>query len=152
MLIRTRCDHCRTIAEVSKINLDKIVICSRCGRQYVARAQEDTDTGVIALAEEEPDVQAAALEVRTGGRLVRHSLSLLPPPAEDWNLVGDEDAETVPRQRFARFRPRRKELEPFLHPERTGDDNAVFLVAGLVACAVIGAIFFVVVLILCFVI
>jgi hypothetical protein len=45
MLICTRCEHCQTVAEVSRANPGKVVICSTCGGRYVAQAQEDTDTG-----------------------------------------------------------------------------------------------------------
>jgi len=149
MLIRTRCEHCQTVAELSKVHLGKAITCSQCGGQYVAREEEEeVDTGVIGLAMEEADVQTGAVEVRTGGRLSRHSLKVPPPPPEDWNLTGDEDGETVPGQRFAPFRPRRMELEPFLDREHAGDDNTVFLVVGLVAFAVIGAISFALLVIL----
>jgi hypothetical protein len=150
MLIRTRCDHCQAVTEVSKVNLGQVLICCKCGGQYVALAHEDNESKVIALAEEEADVQLPTFEVRTGTRVTRHSLLLPAPPPEDWNLFREEDGETLPGGRFPRFRARRKELEPFLDRENPGADNAIFLIAGLVAFAVIGAISFALLLILCF--
>jgi hypothetical protein len=154
MLIRTRCEHCQTITELSKNTLGQVVICSRCGGQYVAlaEAEPESDTGVIGLAMEEPDVQTGAAEVKTGGRVSRHSLKLPPPPPEDWNLTGDEDGETVPGQRFAPFRPRRKELEPFLDPEHAAGDNAVLLILGLIGFALLATVCFVLLIILCIVV
>jgi hypothetical protein len=153
MLIRTRCEHCQTVAELSKVHLGKAIICSQCGGQYVAREEEEeVDDGVIGLAMEEADVQTGAAEVKTGGRLSRHSLKLPPPPPEDWNLTGDEDGETVPGQRFAPFRPRRKELEPFLDREHAGDDNAVLLILGLIGFALLATVCFVLLIILCIVV
>jgi hypothetical protein len=152
MLIRTRCEHCQAITELSKVHLGKVVICSTCGEQHVVLAEADIDTDGIALAMEEPDVQIAAVEVRTSGQIARHSLMLPSPPPEDWNLTGDEDGETLPGQRFAPFRPRRKEIEPFLDRDQAGDDNAILLVLGLIGFALLATVCFVLLIILCIVV
>jgi hypothetical protein len=151
MLIHARCGHCQTIAEMSKVNLGKLVVCPACRGEFVAQEHEDADNRAIGLAEEEADVQSAANVVIVGALVAKHSLTLPPPPKEDWNLAGNEDDGILPGERFPRFRPRRKELEPFLDLEHSDDDKAIFLVAGLVALAVLGAIFCVLLLILCFV-
>jgi hypothetical protein len=144
MLIRTRCGNCQTVAEVSKLNVGKVVICSNCGSEHVAQAEDEDDGGVIGLAAEEADVQAGAREVHAVGTVRKHSLALPPPPAEDCNLTGDEDGEALPPgQRFPVFRPRRKEIEPFLDREQAVGDNTILMVSGLVVFAVIGMAFFV---------
>jgi hypothetical protein len=81
----------------------------------------------------------------------RNSLALPAPPDEDWNESEDDDAELLPGQKFPYFRPRRNLLEPYLEPDRAGDDHSALYAVGFAAFSAILALVFLV-LILIFVV
>ncbi len=143
MLIRTICDHCRVSLDVSRLKIGKSIVCSQCDREFVAQEVETLEE-ILDMAADEPDMQQPvvprefASKASLSGPLQKHHLTLPPPPIEQWNNTEDEeDEDTLPGQRFKRFRPSKRKMKEFLDPESQGDDYSWLLVAGLVAFGVV---------------
>lgn len=144
MLFRTVCSHCNSTIEIARIRMGKMVRCPRCDRDFLAQPATVQDA-VLELTMEEP-VAVMPVEANTGfrqaagGVAIKHHLTLPPPPPEEWNAIDDQDEDSG-AVRFRRFRPHPKDLEEFLEPDLVGGDLSWLMTAGLVAFALMLALF-----------